>query len=52
MERKQEEQARQRQELQASTERFQHENDLLRSQVEKASNLERMYKVVIVLNIL
>ena len=40
------------QELQASTELLQHENGLLRSQVEKASNLERMYKVAIVLNIL
>ena len=51
MERKQEEQARQMQELQAHAKSLQHVNDKLRSQVEKTSNLERMYEKAIVLNI-
>ena len=38
-------------ELQACVERLQRENGQLRSQVEKASNLERMYEMSIVLNI-
>ena len=51
IERKQEEQARQMQELQAHTKRLQHENDQLWAQVRKSTTLEKMYEMEIVLNI-